>query len=1330
MKNIFTFFILSISLVPIVNAQIGPDIQWQQCYGGSQSESFPRMKSTADGGYIISGATSSNDGDVSGLHGSSDDAWIVKVDSLGAIEWQHCYGGTSIDYGKEITQTQDGGYIFTVYIYSDNGDISFNHGGTDIWVVKIDATGNIIWEKSLGGSTSEIAYNIIQRSDGNYLVCGSALSNNGDVLGNHGNGDIWLVNLDPAGNILWQHCYGGSGSENPASIIELTDGNFLVAGVTSSINGDVSGNHGGTDGWALKVDTSGNILWKRCYGGTLDDKLIDVRETPSGYLFCAHTRSNNGDVSGNNGDLDYWVFRTDFSGNILNQHCFGGTNADWPEDLVEIGDGFAVFGVTNSNDGDVSGGHGTGINKSDMWLIRFDTLFNLTWSRCYGGYDNDYGFSLLSENEKLVCAGYSVSTDGDISCTNHGGFDFWLFKTEEECTVPLSSGFAYQQNTLDFIFTDQSTNAASWLWDFGDGSTSILPNPIHTYATPGIYSACQSIFNSCGFDSSCKIINTCGNVAADFGFTQNGLTFTFSDSSENATDWSWKFKSNAFSTLQNPVYTYSQPGIYTVSLIASNICGSDTTELVINTCGTLIPAFTYIASGLSVQFNDASSSNANSWKWYFGDGGISTLQNPLYTYATPGTYIVELDVWSDCENKYKTQTLVICIQAIASFTTQQNGASVEFDNLSTGAESYLWDFGNGSNSTLEEAPYYFVNEGDYNVCLIATNVCDTDTFCSLITTGIITTPDLCWTATYTDSIESDFFAYYVATDDSDNVYVTGTGGHATSNYYKKLTTVKYNASGDVQWVKHFDSGNINDTYILGEMTCDQNGNVYIIFSSYLLAKWGLVKYNSNGDQQWVYYGLAGEGMSQIAVDEFGNIFAGGGVDGNYLVIKFHPDNSIAWSETFDLGYSGNDLIDITAAPGGKVYACGICVSHSSYSQWDGITIAYDSSGNQLWISDYGGTTSSDDKVISDRDGNAYIYGSDSYYGDYPTSYFKKVGSPSYTKGIPGFTYYDDEAYGGDIGADSSGNCYVTALVDLGDHSQNMIIKFDPYGNIVWNKPLLGSNTFGTANYTGISIRKIKVNEAGDVYYTGYTKPYSANNDGYNVETGKINTDGEIEWLVNYDQAALEDYAYNMTIDHSENLIVIGKTETSPAQYEMLTLKYCEPCSYLQVALHLPMDTICFNWAPFALSGGIPVGGNYSVDGESSSTFDPLSAGLGLHQVSYTYDDGNGCIKTDTQELLVDVCTHANFYSADHLQFAVVPNPFSDFTSIQFFLEKNTPAKIELFDLHGVKIKTITEGNFEAGNHQAILPKENLGAGIYLLQLETSSGISIQKLIIQ
>ncbi|MDX9705524.1 MAG: T9SS type A sorting domain-containing protein [Weeksellaceae bacterium] len=386
-----------------------PDIEWQKSLGGSYGEIAYSVQQTTDGGYIVAGYSESNDGDVNSNYGFSD-YWIVKLNSAGSIEWQKSLGGSDVDYAYSIQQTTDGGYIVAGRSYSNDGDVSGNHGFSDYWIVKLDSTGNTQWQKSLGGSYADYAKSIQQTTDGGYIVAGAASSNDGDVSGNLGGYDYWVVKLDKSGSMEWQKSLGGSSNDYATSIQQTTDGGYIVAGYSESNDGDVIGNHGDKDYWVVKLDSTGNMEWQKSLGGSGWDAAHSIQQTTdNGYIVAGYSESNDGDVSGNHGNMDYWVVKLDNIGNMEWQKSLGGSDAEVANSIQQTTDGgYIIAGYSSSNDGDVSNNYGL----TDCWIVKLNDTGNIEWQKSLGESSYDAAISIQqTTDEGYIIAGQSDSTE-------------------------------------------------------------------------------------------------------------------------------------------------------------------------------------------------------------------------------------------------------------------------------------------------------------------------------------------------------------------------------------------------------------------------------------------------------------------------------------------------------------------------------------------------------------------------------------------------------------------------------------------------------------------------------------------------------------------------------------------------------------------------------------------------------------------------------------------------------------------------------------------------------------------------------------------------------
>ena len=404
-------------------------LNWQKTYGGSSWDWPFSIQQTTDEGYVFAGGSNSNDGDVQGNMGGYD-YWIVKLTSSGEINWQKSLGGSSLEYATHIKQTTDGGYIIAGRSNSNDGDVSGNHGSSDYWIVKLTSSGEINWQKSLGGSGYEEARSIQPTTDGGYIIAGSSSSNDGDVSGNHGGDDFWIVKINSSGEIEWQKSLGGSSQDWAYSVAQSTDGGYIIAGTSESTDEDVSGNHGAEDCWIVKLTPAGEIEWQKSLGGSGDDRAWLITNTADeGYIIAGWSDSNDGDVSGNHGDYDYWIVKLSSAGETEWQKSLGGSALDKAWSVQQtIDEGYIIVGQSSSNDGDVSGNHG---DTTDYWIVKLSSSGEIEWQRSFGGYDFDAAYSIQHTSDGgYIIGGETLSGDGDVP-ENKGGYDAWIIKLVE-----------------------------------------------------------------------------------------------------------------------------------------------------------------------------------------------------------------------------------------------------------------------------------------------------------------------------------------------------------------------------------------------------------------------------------------------------------------------------------------------------------------------------------------------------------------------------------------------------------------------------------------------------------------------------------------------------------------------------------------------------------------------------------------------------------------------------------------------------------------------------------------------------------------------------------
>ena len=427
MRNLFyskflPLCILLCSANLLTNAQ-APCIKWQKTKGGTGDEYFYNSIIKLSGGnFLVCGATSSA---FPGVHGDYD-AFIAKFNPNGKTLWMKFYGGTGFDYFANVIQNNDGSFIAVGTTNSNDGDVSGNHGGdNDGWVVKLSANGNLQWQKCYGGSGDDQLTSVTKGSGNTFVAAGFSTSNDGDVNGNHGDYDGWVVKSNKNGNILWSKCIGGSAYDDIFGLNKVAGNHYVAAGGTASNDGDISGNHGGDyDSYAVRLDDNGNLSWSKCYGGS-DFEFPNASTVLSdgNICFTGVTLSNDGDVSGYHGINDPWTVKINQStGALIWQICSGNAT-----------DGEVTFGLTSTSDGGVlmaglgALGHNNGV-PANVEAFKIDANGNEEWSINIGGSSDDGATGVVETDEgDFILSCCTNSTDGDVT-GNHGGFDAWIVK--------------------------------------------------------------------------------------------------------------------------------------------------------------------------------------------------------------------------------------------------------------------------------------------------------------------------------------------------------------------------------------------------------------------------------------------------------------------------------------------------------------------------------------------------------------------------------------------------------------------------------------------------------------------------------------------------------------------------------------------------------------------------------------------------------------------------------------------------------------------------------------------------------------------------------------
>ena len=418
----------SISIIPndgstsLANVEINQKaylINWNKLFGGSSTERANSAVKTSSGGIAIAGLTYSNDGDVTNNHGQTD-LWVINLDASGNLIWQKAIGGSDYDVDAVITTTTDGGFFVGGTSSSNDGDLTGNHGGSDYVAVKLDASGNIVWQKAFGGSGNDFLKAMAPTSDGGVVVTGYTLSNDGDVIGYHGNGDFFTLKLDANGEIVWKKTMGSSNSDQAFAIAATADGGFVVGGSTNGMNdGDVVGDHTGVDTWMVKLDANGNMIWQKAYGTINGEEIRSISTDANDELLVAAASTDYG------GNTDVWFLKCNSNGEMIWQQTLGGSGEEVPKSIMPTDDGGVLMSAfSHSNDGDVTSNHGA----RDQWVVKLDGMGNKVWERSFGGAaDDETAAALPTADGGFYLAGYSYGGGGDLVGVPKQG-DIWVLK--------------------------------------------------------------------------------------------------------------------------------------------------------------------------------------------------------------------------------------------------------------------------------------------------------------------------------------------------------------------------------------------------------------------------------------------------------------------------------------------------------------------------------------------------------------------------------------------------------------------------------------------------------------------------------------------------------------------------------------------------------------------------------------------------------------------------------------------------------------------------------------------------------------------------------------
>lgn len=534
MKNFLSHLFFLATFIHYSSAQVV--VEWDKTFGGIDGDYATSILPDGNGGFLLAGTSLSyRTGNKTVNSFGSSDYWIVKLDSMSNVIWQKSYGGTDREDLSCFIKTSDGRYLMGGISHSlANGNrTESNIGSHDYWIVKIDTSGDILWQNNIGGDKNDVLQCVIQSTDGGYLLAGRSNSNiSGDkTIGSiAGSDDQWVIKVDSIGNIQWQKSYGWTTDEEVISVTQTPDGGYILG---ETFN----------DYLIRKIDSVGNSLWTKTYGGSSIDWLYSVANTfDGGIILAGYSESDSsGDKTENNiGFGDYWIVKTDSIGNILWENTIGGSNSDVATFISQTASGeYIVGGYSKSG---ISGDKTESTNGiEDYWLIKLDLSGNIIWQKDIGGNSSDglcytnlasKAFNPITEiasGQYLLAISSLSNISGDKSENRFGGSDCWVLKLTERYNsvkgrlyIDSNSNSALDSGEYAVVgqmITETSTGRFSFSQNSGIYYLNLLDSGSYSVHPPSInYYSPQPTVHNVQFTG---ILQT--DSLRDFAFQPNGI---------------------------------------------------------------------------------------------------------------------------------------------------------------------------------------------------------------------------------------------------------------------------------------------------------------------------------------------------------------------------------------------------------------------------------------------------------------------------------------------------------------------------------------------------------------------------------------------------------------------------------------------------------------------------------------------------------------------------------------------------------------------------------------------------------------------------------------
>ena len=889
--------------------------------GGTDGDSGRSVAQTSDGGYIVGGSTYYGSG--------SKDFLLVKFDSSGVEQWSKAVGSVNLEEGYSVIQTSDGGYV----IVGNMLDLSVSN--YYVLFIKFDSSGTKQWAKTIGGEYANLGYSVAQTSDSGYIVTGYTIRYGGLIR------DVLLIKLSSSGTKQWVKTIGDSDDDEGFSVVQTSDGGYVVAGQTSSYS------VGADDFLLVKFDSSGNEQWTKTVGGASDDRAFSVAQTSDeGYVVTGFTR--NYDAEG----TDILLVKFDSSGNEQWTKTVGGANDDFSRSVAQTSDGgYIVTGYTKSYGG----------TDYDVLLVKFDSSGVVEWAKTVGNASSDNGFSVAQTSD----GGYVVG--GGSNSYGGADSDVLLIHVDAngecgECSALASEDLTAVSHTVTAV--SHTVTAVSHTVTVGSVSVSeVSYNPDSIMVCPESTSTLPtfSTFTSeetTNFSGETNLTNVKNLTLAtnhakiqfpvDYGINTDGEDYDtniiFGDCfvSVNTAPLDSTFNSTAYLTFNNSDGHCGNNIIYEMGGFPTSANEIRTNNKQCEKCSDFQQTNNFVTQFKVDHFTGYAIGSNTRLTIYdsYGEGNAPVNENIVFyasytdiagSAVTGATCDIDFDsAGSPSAMSYVGQryeyTRSFTATGIHNFTINcaKSGLNTLSANDTVGlsevpsqivTDSDSWDQTIG-DSTHHIADLIYHSTGTFVAGTIFYNS-QYDFFLKKLNSS----GSLIWNRTF-DYSNLDL-ARALDLDSNNNIIITGD----CNNSHISICTVKYDNDGNLLWNQTLNLG--DDTYVLGIET-DSSDNIYLSGYYYNSTSGSydslLVKYNSAGNLEYstLYDGGGDERAGDVVVASDGTIYMavteGLGSSQDMCLYLMNEFGFLMHKHCFDSGDA--DIADSIVVDGDAVYVSG------------------------------------------------------------------------------------------------------------------------------------------------------------------------------------------------------------------------------------------------------------------------------------------------------------------------------------------------------------------------------------------------------------------------